>query len=44
VVEGNSKLYARVKILRTVVEKLSKELNYDPFESPDGDKKKRKKK
>ncbi len=31
VVEGNSKPYARVKILRTIVEKLSKELNYDPF-------------
>lgn len=32
VVEGNSKPYARIKILRTVVEKLSRELKYDPFE------------
>lgn len=31
VVEGNSKYYARVKVLRTLVEKLSRELNYDPF-------------
>ena len=31
VVEGNSKLYARVKILQTLVDKLSQELNYDPF-------------
>lgn len=31
VIEGNSKPYARVKILRTLVEKLSQELNYDPF-------------
>jgi polyphosphate kinase 2 (PPK2 family) len=30
VVEGNSKYYARVKVLRTVVEKLIQELNYDP--------------
>lgn len=34
VVEGNSKPYARVKILSTLVEKLSKELDYDPFEKP----------
>ncbi len=33
VVEGNDKLYARIKILRTVVEKLSEELKYDPFKS-----------
>jgi len=32
VVEGNSKLYARVKILKTLVEKCSHELKYDPFE------------
>ena len=32
VVEGNSKLYARIKILRTLVDKLSDELSYDPFE------------
>lgn len=31
VVEGDSKLYARIKILKTVVEKLSQELHYDPF-------------
>jgi polyphosphate kinase 2 (PPK2 family) len=31
IVEGDDKLYARVKILRTLVEKLSAELNYDPF-------------
>jgi polyphosphate kinase 2 (PPK2 family) len=30
VVEGNSKGYARVKVLKTLVDKLSKELNYDP--------------
>ncbi len=30
VVEGNSKGYARVKILKTLAEKLSQELNYDP--------------
>lgn len=32
VVEGDSKLYARIKILRTLVDKLSDELSYDPFE------------
>jgi len=31
VVEGNSKYYARVKVLRTVVERLSAELKFDPF-------------
>jgi polyphosphate kinase 2 (PPK2 family) len=31
VIEGNSKGYARVKILKTLVEKLSQELKYDPF-------------
>lgn len=40
VVEGNSKMYARVKILRTVVEKLTEELNVDPL----GDEARRKKK
>jgi polyphosphate kinase 2 (PPK2 family) len=30
VVEGNSKYYARVKVIRTVVDKLSKEFNIDP--------------
>jgi AMP-polyphosphate phosphotransferase len=32
IVEGNSKLYARIKILKTLVDKLSLELKYDPFE------------
>jgi polyphosphate kinase 2 (PPK2 family) len=32
VVEGNSKWYARVKILKTLVDKFSQELKYDPFE------------
>ncbi len=32
IVEGNSKPYSRVKILRTMVEKLSSELKYDPFQ------------
>jgi polyphosphate kinase 2 (PPK2 family) len=31
VVEGNDKRYARVKVLRTLVEKLSKALDTDPF-------------
>jgi AMP-polyphosphate phosphotransferase len=31
VVEGNSKGYARVKVLQSLVEKLSVELNYDPY-------------
>jgi polyphosphate kinase 2 (PPK2 family) len=31
IVEGNDKYYARVKVLRTLVDKLSLELNYDPF-------------
>ena len=31
IVEGDDKNYARVKILRTLVDKLSKELNFDPF-------------
>jgi polyphosphate kinase 2 (PPK2 family) len=31
VIEGNSKPYARIKILRTLAEKLAAELNYDPF-------------
>jgi polyphosphate kinase 2 (PPK2 family) len=31
VVEGNSKYYARVKVLRTAVEKLAEELKTDPF-------------
>lgn len=32
IVEGDSKLYARIKILKTLVEKLTEELNYNPFE------------
>ncbi|MDM8520478.1 hypothetical protein QUF64_10555 [Anaerolineales bacterium HSG6] len=31
VVEGNCKRYARIKVLKTLVKQLSKELNYDPF-------------
>ena len=31
IVEGDSKLYARIKILKTLVDKLSDELKYDPF-------------
>jgi polyphosphate kinase 2 (PPK2 family) len=45
VVEGNSKLHARVKIVRTLVEGLSKELHYDPFDpAVTGEKRKTKKK
>ena len=31
IVEGDDKLYGRIKVLKTLVEKLSTELNYDPF-------------
>ncbi len=31
VVEGDSKWYARVRVLKTLVDRLSAELNYDPF-------------
>ena len=31
VVEGNSKGYARIKVIKTIVDKLSNELKYDPF-------------
>jgi len=31
VVEGDDKLYARIKVLKTLVDKLSQELNFDPF-------------
>lgn len=31
IVEGNSKWYARIKVLKTLVEGLSAELNFDPF-------------
>jgi len=49
VVEGNSKLYARIKVLKTLVDKLSHELQYDPYKalglpSEDKDKEKKKKK
>ena len=45
VIEGNSKQHARIKILRTLVEKLAAELNYDPFAvSPAAEKKAKKKK
>jgi polyphosphate kinase 2 (PPK2 family) len=43
VVEGNSKPYARVKILSTIVDKLSQELHYDPFHELPGESKKKKK-
>jgi polyphosphate kinase 2 (PPK2 family) len=42
VVEANSKAYARIKILRTLVEKLSRELKYDPYEVETAVKKKEK--
>lgn len=32
VVEGNDKYFARIKVLRTLVDKLARELNYDPFD------------
>ncbi len=44
VVEGNSKPFARIKILRTLVEKLSRELDYDPYESEQSGEKKSNKK
>jgi polyphosphate kinase 2 (PPK2 family) len=48
VIEGNCKWYARVKVLETLVEDLTRELNYDPYtEVPSlkkGLKKRRKKK
>ena len=31
IVEGDNKQYARIKVLKTLVDKLSSELNYDPF-------------
>lgn len=34
VVEGNNKWHARLKVLKTLVDGLSAELNYDPFEPP----------
>jgi polyphosphate kinase 2 (PPK2 family) len=44
VVEGNQKWFARVKALRTLVEVLSKELDYQPAEPKVKKKKKKKKK
>ena len=51
VIEGDSKYYARIKILKTVVDKLIVELEYDPFkprskrpDSPEMKKVKKKKK
>jgi polyphosphate kinase 2 (PPK2 family) len=44
VVEGNSKPYARIKILRTLVDKLSTELKFDPFAQQEGADKHSKKK
>jgi AMP-polyphosphate phosphotransferase len=43
VVEGNSKGYARVKVLKTLVDKLSKELKVDSFAKTSGSKKKKSK-
>ena len=31
IVEGDDKYYARVKVVKTLVEKLSHELDYDPY-------------
>jgi polyphosphate kinase 2 (PPK2 family) len=45
VIEGNSKYYARIKVLQTVVKKLGEELEFDPFledKKPDNDQKKKK--
>jgi polyphosphate kinase 2 (PPK2 family) len=44
VVEGDSKYYARIKILKTIVDKLILELEYDPFKKESGDLKSAKKK
>lgn len=46
VVEANSKMYARVKILKTIVDKLSLELVFDPYKpfDPNAARKKDKKK
>jgi AMP-polyphosphate phosphotransferase len=42
IVEGNDKLYARVKALRTLVDLLSQELNYEPVDPHEGKAKKKK--
>ena len=44
VVEGNSKWFARVKALRTLVDTLSQELDHQPAEPGKKKKKKKKKK
>ncbi len=44
IVEGNSKDYARIKVLKTLVEQLSKALEYDPFKALSLDKPARHKK
>jgi polyphosphate kinase 2 (PPK2 family) len=44
VVEGDSKMYARVKILKTVVDKLSQELKSDPYQAETSGERKGKKK
>jgi polyphosphate kinase 2 (PPK2 family) len=31
IVEGNCKWYARIRVIKAIVEELSRELNYDPF-------------
>lgn len=41
IVEGDSKPYARVKVLQTIVEKLSSELSFDPFQEPSSKEKKK---
>jgi polyphosphate kinase 2 (PPK2 family) len=46
IVEGDNKWFARIKVLKTLVDGLSKELNFDPFADqnlPKGKKKKKKK-
>ncbi len=44
IVEGNDKLYARIKTLQTLVEALSRELDYTPGEEQEAEKKAGKKK
>ena len=33
IVEGDDKYYARIKVLKTLVDKLSTALDYDPFDA-----------
>jgi hypothetical protein len=44
IVEGDCKWYARIKVLKTLVEGLSKELDYDPYKEMPALKKRKKKK